>query len=141
MRWITLKSWLAAAAFLGAMVFAPAVMAHDAHHQQHHPVAAPAANDAAQAGSQDVHRDVHAAQPATELGGAQDCPEDRGSPHSGHPGCCAGIGHCAGGCGTALIVDMAAFPVLNRNLGSGDEPLLAPGIVSDPTDRPPRTSV
>ncbi len=136
---IRLKVWivaavLAVAAFCASGALAPSAWAHGALQNATPDAAAPAA---AHDGAQYLH--VFAA-PAHD-GAAQSCPGDRDSRHAGYPGCCAAAGHCATGCGAAIVAAVAAIPLSHRHVGPGIEPPPALGIVTELTDPPPRSSI
>lgn len=127
--------WLVAA-FLAAVAFAPAALAHDTNHR-HQPAAIADAPAATGDAAYDAAADAEPAEAQTRAD--HDCPDGDTHQHGKHPGCCAGISHCAAGCGAALIATGAALAAPRPYGAAASDSLFASGLVSDPTEPPPRS--
>lgn len=141
MRWITSTVRLVAAVFAMTVTFVPAGFAHNAHQWRQAMPIAEAQQGAERGGPVEAQANVYAVPADQQAGRKSTCPNDGDPPHVGHPGCCAGLGHCATACGAGIIASSSELPHPPRNVLAASELLLGPGIVSDLTDPPPRSFV
>jgi hypothetical protein len=72
---------------------------------------------------------------------AGNCPADDERGQANHPGCCAGISHCASGCTGLISPSVAPLPLAPRISVIDMARAPANGITTIPDEPPPRSSV